>query len=58
MHARAGPQRATRYRNGEVKMGELAFIMANRVNGVSALHTDLMKQTVFAELHALHPTGS
>ncbi|SEA30379.1 glycogen/starch/alpha-glucan phosphorylase [Rubrimonas cliftonensis] len=41
--------------NGEVRMGDLAFISAHRVNGVSALHTDLMKQTVFAELHALHP---
>ncbi|MEM8787645.1 MAG: glycogen/starch/alpha-glucan phosphorylase [Pseudomonadota bacterium] len=41
--------------NGQVKMGELSFIMANRVNGVSALHTDLVKTTVFAELHRLHP---
>jgi len=41
--------------DGEVNMGTLSFIMANRVNGVSALHTDLMKQTVFADLHALHP---
>ncbi len=41
--------------HGEVRMGDLAFIAANRVNGVSALHTELMKQTVFAELHALHP---
>ncbi|TVQ54315.1 MAG: glycogen/starch/alpha-glucan phosphorylase [Rhodobacteraceae bacterium] len=41
--------------HGEVRMGDLAFIMANRVNGVSALHTDLMKKTVFRELHALHP---
>ncbi|MGF1659002.1 MAG: glycogen/starch/alpha-glucan phosphorylase [Rubrimonas sp.] len=40
---------------GEVRMGDLAFISANRVNGVSALHTELMKKTVFAELHALHP---
>ncbi len=39
----------------EVRMGELAFMAARRVNGVSALHTDLMKKTVFAELHALHP---
>ncbi len=38
-----------------VKMGELSFITAHRVNGVSALHTDLMKQTVFAELNGLHP---
>ncbi len=41
--------------HGEVRMGTLAFIGARRVNGVSALHTDLMKQTVFADLHQLHP---
>ncbi|MEO0694294.1 MAG: glycogen/starch/alpha-glucan phosphorylase, partial [Pseudomonadota bacterium] len=40
---------------GQVKMGELSFIMAHRVNGVSALHTELMKQTVFEDLHRLHP---
>jgi starch phosphorylase len=40
---------------GEVRMGNLAFIAARKVNGVSALHTDLMKRTVFRELHALHP---
>ena len=32
---------------GEVRMGDLAFIGARRVNGVSALHTKLMQQTVF-----------
>jgi starch phosphorylase len=41
--------------DGEVNMGTLSFIMANRVNGVSALHTELMKQTVFQDLHQLHP---
>ncbi len=41
--------------HGEVKMGELSFVMANRVNGVSALHTDLMKVTVFKDLHGMHP---
>ncbi|WP_422368493.1 glycogen/starch/alpha-glucan phosphorylase [Pelagibius sp.] len=41
--------------NGEVRMGDLAFIGARRVNGVSALHTELMKQTVFKDLHELHP---
>ena len=41
--------------HGDVRMGDLAFIMANRVNGVSALHTDLMKKTVFRDLHGLHP---
>ena len=40
---------------GEVRMGELAFVMARRVNGVSALHTELMKRSVFSDLHDLHP---
>ncbi|MEP0960862.1 MAG: glycogen/starch/alpha-glucan phosphorylase [Roseobacter sp.] len=41
--------------NGEVKMGELAFIMAHHVNGVSALHSDLVKETVFADLNQAYP---
>ena len=41
--------------NGSVKMGELAFVMAHRVNGVSALHTELVKQTVFSDLHKTYP---
>ncbi|MEM9576631.1 MAG: glycogen/starch/alpha-glucan phosphorylase [Pseudomonadota bacterium] len=41
--------------HGEVKMGELAFVMAHHVNGVSALHSDLVKETVFADLHAAYP---
>jgi len=39
----------------EVRMGELAFIMAHKVNGVSALHSDLIKKNLFPELNALHP---
>ncbi|MBL9057020.1 MAG: glycogen/starch/alpha-glucan family phosphorylase, partial [Rhodobacteraceae bacterium] len=39
----------------EVRMGELAFVMAHKVNGVSALHSDLVKQNLFPELHRLHP---
>lgn len=42
--------------HGNVHMGELAFIMAHKVNGVSALHTELVKETVFADLHRIHPT--
>jgi len=54
-HAKRYPSRAvTILEHGDVKMGELSFIMANRVNGVSALHTDLMKDTVFKDLHSLH----
>ncbi|WP_299962486.1 glycogen/starch/alpha-glucan phosphorylase [uncultured Roseobacter sp.] len=41
--------------HGEVKMGELAFVMAHRVNGVSALHSDLVKETVFADLNRDYP---
>jgi glycogen phosphorylase len=39
-----------------VRMGPLAFVGSHSVNGVSALHTELMKQTVFADLHKLYPT--
>ncbi len=39
----------------EVRMGELAFIMAHKVNGVSALHSQLVKQSLFPELHKVHP---
>ncbi|HQU69397.1 MAG TPA: glycogen/starch/alpha-glucan phosphorylase [Albidovulum sp.] len=39
----------------EVRMGELAFITAHRVNGVSALHSELVKDRLFPELNALHP---
>ncbi len=55
-HAKANPSRRVAARSdGRVKMGELSFIMANRVNGVAALHTGLMKTTVFKELNRLHP---
>jgi len=36
-------------------MGNLAFVGSHSINGVSALHTDLMKETVFADLHRLYP---
>ena len=39
-----------------VRMGHLAFVGSHSINGVSALHTELMKQTVFADLHKLYPT--
>jgi starch phosphorylase len=55
-HGERHPSRRAGIReHGQVKMGELSFIMANRVNGVSALHTELMKSTVFQDLHRLHP---
>ncbi|GGB96405.1 alpha-1,4 glucan phosphorylase [Novosphingobium endophyticum] len=38
-----------------VRMANLAFVGAHSVNGVAALHTELMKKTVFADLHHLYP---
>src|SRR5690606_1018215 len=38
-----------------VRMGNLAFVGSHAVNGVSDLHTRLMKETVFRDLHALYP---
>lgn len=56
LHAKTNPSRkVTVLEHGDVKMGELSFLMAHKVNGVSALHTGLMKTTVFKDLHELHP---
>lgn len=41
--------------DGHVKMGELAFLSSHRVNGVSALHTELVKQDLFPALDARYP---
>ena len=38
-----------------VRMANLAFAGSHSVNGVAALHTKLMKETVFADLHKLFP---
>ncbi len=40
------------------KMGELAFIMAHRVNGVSALHTELMKRPCSPSCTGCTPSAS
>jgi starch phosphorylase len=39
----------------KLRMGHLAFIGSHCTNGVSALHTSLMRKTVFRELHAMYP---
>jgi glycogen phosphorylase len=41
--------------SGRVRMGHLAFLGSHRVNGVSVLHTELMRTTVFKEFHRLYP---
>ena len=38
-----------------VRMGHLAFIGSKHINGVSALHTELMRQTTFRELNEVYP---
>jgi len=38
-----------------VRMGQLAFVGSHSINGVAALHTDLMKETVFHDLNLLYP---
>ncbi len=41
--------------NRRVRMGQLAFVGSHSINGVSALHTELMKKTVFSDLNKLYP---
>src|SRR5262249_16759872 len=38
-----------------VRMGNLAFVGSHKINGVSALHTDLMRKTVFPALNSVYP---
>jgi starch phosphorylase len=38
-----------------VRMGQLAFVGSHSINGVSAMHSDLMKETVFHDLNHLYP---
>ncbi|WP_090521868.1 glycogen/starch/alpha-glucan phosphorylase [Paracoccus isoporae] len=57
-HKRRHPSRPwelSAIHHGQIQMGNLAFMQSGQVNGVSALHTDLMKDSVFHDLNALHP---
>ncbi len=38
-----------------VRMGTLAFLGSHKINGVSALHTELMRETVFHDLNTIFP---
>ena len=38
-----------------VRMGNLSFVGAHKVNGVAGLHSHLMTQSVFKELHQVFP---
>lgn len=54
-HVKASGSSVRILEGGDVKMGELSFIMAHKVNGVSALHSDLVKETVFQDLNRAYP---
>jgi len=56
VEAQAGAENPVRLiEHEQVKMGDLAFATSHRVNGVSALHTDLVRRDLFPALEALHP---
>jgi starch phosphorylase len=38
-----------------VRMAHLAMVGSHKVNGVAAIHTELMKQTIFADFHMIYP---
>ncbi len=38
-----------------VRMGNLAFVGSHQINGVSAMHSELMQKTVFHDLNDLYP---
>jgi glycogen phosphorylase len=38
-----------------IRMGNLAFVGSHRTNGVSELHTELLRNTLFADLEAAYP---
>lgn len=40
---------------GQVRMAHLAIYGAHKVNGVAALHTDILKNTVFQDFNAMYP---
>jgi starch phosphorylase len=40
-----------------IRMANLAIVGSHRINGVSQLHSDLMRSTVFADFAALRPSA-
>ncbi len=41
--------------NGQVKMANLCLATSHTINGVSALHSDILKRDVFADYCRIHP---
>src|SRR5438552_1982444 len=60
LHSMAEPRAAAvslidEYDGRRVRMGHLAFVGSHHTNGVSALHTELLRTTLFAEFQTLYP---
>lgn len=41
--------------HGEIRMANLCIVMCNKVNGVSALHGEILKSTTFRDFYVLYP---
>ncbi len=41
--------------DGYVKMANLAVLSSHKVNGVSALHSEILKETVFSDFYSVEP---
>ena len=41
--------------NGQVKMANLCLVTSHTINGVSALHSEILKNDVFADYYRMHP---
>ena len=58
-HRFPGDEEKLRYMSliegGQIKMAHLAMYGAHRINGVSALHTDILKRLVFNDFNELFP---
>lgn len=48
-------QRMSILENGKVRMANLALVGSHRVNGVAALHTEILKHQVFKDFYELFP---
>ena len=44
------------FSNGQIKMANLSVIASHKVNGVSALHSDIIKESIFKEFNDVWPT--
>ena len=41
--------------DGQIRMANLCLVTSHTINGVSALHSDILKHDVFRDYYAMHP---